>query len=188
MNIHAAYPTTPDEFLRWNEGREGKWEFAEGKVADMMVRVSRAHAILCTRICALLARSLAFPPYTISTADFGVRTATSIRYPDVMVDADGTAAGDLSAMSPILIGEVLSPSTLAVDLNLKATEYQSIESLQHYLVLAQDEPRAWLWSRTDDGGWSAPEMIAEPTGVIRLTPPLPSLPLADLYQGLTDRA
>ena len=37
MNIQSKHPTTADEFLRWNEGREGKREFVRGKVIELMM-------------------------------------------------------------------------------------------------------------------------------------------------------
>jgi hypothetical protein len=50
MNIQARYPTTADEFLRWNEGREGKREFVRGKVVEMMVGVSKYHFVIVSRV------------------------------------------------------------------------------------------------------------------------------------------
>ena len=38
MNIQSKMPTTADEFLRWNEGREGKREFVRGRVVEMKDR------------------------------------------------------------------------------------------------------------------------------------------------------
>ena len=38
MNLQTKMPTTADEFLRWNEGREGKREFVRGRVVEMMIK------------------------------------------------------------------------------------------------------------------------------------------------------
>lgn len=183
MNLQTRYPTTADEFLRWNEGREGKWDFVDGRIVDMMVKVSRNHAILSARLVTILSQSLPFPPYTVSTADFGVATKTSVRYPDVMVDGERGTASDLAAVSPILIGEVLSPSTLAIDFNQKAAEYLTVESLGHYLILAQDGPRVWLWLK-DAGGWSVPVMVEGLDSEIALARLGLTIRLASLYAGL----
>ncbi len=43
MNIQSRHPTTSDEFLRWNGGREGKREFVQGRSIEMMVGVSESH-------------------------------------------------------------------------------------------------------------------------------------------------
>ncbi|MCU0831384.1 MAG: Uma2 family endonuclease [Rhizobiaceae bacterium] len=54
MNIHAAtsgrLPATPDEFLRWNESREGKREFVNGSVVEMTIHVTANHARLAMRL------------------------------------------------------------------------------------------------------------------------------------------
>jgi hypothetical protein len=43
-------PTTADEFLRWNEGREGKREFVRGRVVEMMINVTRNHVDIATNL------------------------------------------------------------------------------------------------------------------------------------------
>ncbi|CAM5536383.1 hypothetical protein ATER59S_04247 [Aquamicrobium terrae] len=184
MNLQTKYPTTADEFLRWNEGREGKWDFVAGRVMDMMVRVSKYHAILSGNLLALLKARLPMPPYVVTSADFGVKTAASVRYPDVMVDGAPGQGQDLAATAPVLIAEISSPSTMAIDFGPKADEYRTIDTLRHYLVLAQDEPRVWLWARNSDGSWSSPQMIAEPDETLILPGLDIAIPLADLYAGI----
>src|SRR4051812_10973981 len=97
MNLQTKLPTTADEFLRWNEGREGKWDLVDGRIVDMMVKVSKYHAILCANLLFLLKTCLSFPPHIVTSADFGVKTATSVRYPDVMVDGEVGHGSDLAA-------------------------------------------------------------------------------------------
>lgn len=167
MNIQSRLPTTPDEFLRWNEGREGKREFVHGRVVEMMINVTRDHWRLANRLERQLAAQLGDEEFDIGTTDHGVRTTDGIRFPDVMVDkviADGKA---LAATSPLLLAEVLSKSSVDDDFGPKARDYQSLPSLQHYLVVSQDEARVWAWSRSADGAWQEP-MIHE-TGSIHLT-------------------
>lgn len=186
MNVQSKYPTTPDEFLRWNEGREGKFDLVQGKIVDMMVRVSRAHAVLAVSLAALLRAKLAFPPYTVSSADFGVKTGKSVRYPDVMVDGAFNSTADLAATAPLVIAEILSPSTMAIDFGEKVEEYKSVKSLRHYIVLAQDEPRVWLWSRNADDSWNGPDILAGKAETLDLPGIDCVLLLADVYTGWAD--
>lgn len=180
MNVQARYPTTADEFLRWNEGREGKWDYVDGRIVDMMVRVSRIHAALTTQLLLLLKGQLP-QEMLVTAADFGVQTKTSVRYPDVLVDGPVGDHKDLAATAPVLIAEVLSPSTMDIDLGVKAAEYKTIDSLLHYIVLSQDDPRVWMWTRLADG-WAGPDLVVG----LENTIPLPglgiSLPMADLYR------
>jgi Uma2 family endonuclease len=183
MNIQSRLPTTPDEFLRWNEGREGSWDFVDGRIVEMMVRVSKAHAIISGNLQFLLRSALASPPHVVSSADFGVRTSTSVRYPDVMVDGAMGNPSDLAAAMPLLIAEVLSPSTEPIDFGPKADEYRTIDSLRYYLVLSQEVRRAWLWARGTDDRWSDPMLIEADESV-----DLPDLGISfnidELYSGL----
>ncbi len=86
-------------------------------------------------------------------AEFGVKTGVGVRYPDVCVDKRSDQLKDLACEAPILIVEVLSPSSVAVDMTTKQREYTAIPSLQTYLVCSQDEPRAWVWRRQPSGTW-----------------------------------
>ena len=61
-----------------------------------------------------------------------------IRFPDIIVDRAGEAPKDLTGTAPVLIAEVLSPSSEQVDLGDKSTEYLQLPSLAIYLVFAQD--------------------------------------------------
>lgn len=188
MNIQSRYPSTPDEFLRWNEGREGKREFVRGKVVEMMIHVTRNHVSLATNII------LAFRPrfdrfeYSIGTADFGVRTPDGIRYPDVFIDrhTPQSRGADLAASEPVLLAEILSPSSYARDFVEKLTDYQGIGSLFYYLILSQDEPRVWLSARNGEE-WTTPEETAGEDEIVCL--PLLGLevPLAELYAGIERR-
>lgn len=174
---------TTDDFLRWNEGREGKREFAHGRVVEMIVGVSRTHWKLATRLGKLIGDALDDTAYAYGTADFGVRTLAGVRYPDFLVTGADGNGWDLATSDPILVAEILSPSSLAVDFGAKATEYTAIPSLQHYLVLSQDEPRVWLWTRTSNG-FPDPVMTIGVQGSITLNAFDLTLSLADLYRGI----
>lgn len=187
MNIQSKPPTTADEFLRWNEGREGKREFVRGRVVEMMINVTKNHARLAGRLTAALLRHFAFPPYTVGSADFAVKTPDGVRYPDIFVDKDTpTSKGtDLSASHPLLLAEILSPSSYGRDFGEKVTDYTGLPTLKHYLILSQDEPRVWLWSRGAGGIWRGPEQFAGMDGNVLLSAFDIELKLAELYEGMS---
>jgi Uma2 family endonuclease len=130
--------------------------------------------------------ALKFPPYTVGTADFGVRTATSVRYPDVLVDGAVGLGTDLAATAPAFVGEILSPSTMAIDFRDKTDEYQTIPTLHHYLILAQDQPLGWLWSRQGNG-WVGPQLHEDPNSRIVLEALNVTIDFSVLYDALFDR-
>ncbi|APH70295.1 Uma2 family endonuclease [Aquibium oceanicum] len=186
MNIQSRLPTTPDEFLRWNEGREGKREFVGGRVEEMMVGVSKYHAVVVARLIHQINVQLGLKEYVTSSAEFGVVTAGGVRYPDVMVDRMSGAGTDLAANEPLLIAEVLSPSSYTRDFGEKVIDYGTVDSLLHYLVLSQDEARVWVWSREADGIWSGPAQYAGPKERIHMARLNLSIDIGDIYSGLFD--
>ncbi|MFY8071449.1 MAG: Uma2 family endonuclease, partial [Pirellula sp.] len=72
-------------------------------------------------------------------------------YPDVQVVCDSNNPLSVFQDLPVLIIEVLSPSTRANDLHEKLEAYQSIPSLECYIVLEQHQPIAYLWRRSKRG-------------------------------------
>ncbi len=185
MNIQSRPPTTPDEFLRWNEGREGKREFVNGRVVEMMINVTRNHADIATNLIILLRGQLDRSEFSVGSADFAVRTPDGVRFPDVYVDRRSTGARgtDLAAVAPVILVEVLSPSSLARDLHDKWNDYQGIDSLLHYLVVSHEEARVWLASRTG-GVWQDIQTHVGFEEVVFLADINVSLPLAEIYNGV----
>ena len=181
MNIQSKLPTTPDEFLRWNEGREGKREFVRGRVVEMMINVTRNHADIATNLIQLLRGQLDRREFSVGSADFAVRTPDGIRFPDVYVDrktpdARGT---DLAAVEPVILAEVLSPSSLARDFHDKWEEYRAPSLVVHYLVLSHEARRVWLTSRIGSS-WTDMETFVGLEEIVFLTDFNVSLPLAEL--------
>ena len=184
MNIHANIPSSVDEFLHWNEGREGKREFVRGRVVEMMVNVSKGHLRIATEVTHQLVSKLGTKNYDIGSADFGVKVAEGVRYPDVLVETFAANVKALATEQPIFIAEVLSPSTMAEDFGRKAEDYLGLNSLQHYLILSQDEILAWLWSRDEASGWSGPVIYDAQSESIALLGLEISLDLHALYRGI----
>jgi Uma2 family endonuclease len=91
------------------------------------------------------------------------------------------ATRTVSRPEPVLLVEVLSPSTAATDLGDKAAEYLQIPSVAAYIVLAQDDPKAWLWSRTDRTFAPRPEVLVRTEAVIQVASLDLQLPLLEIY-------
>ena len=120
-------------------------------------------------------------------ADFGLDAGPrTLRNPDVVVDRAGGAAGDYVAAAPVLLAEVLSPSTAETDLGDKAAEYLRLPSLLAYLVFAQGGHKAYVRVREADGFPPAPSVIAGPDQIIRIAALNLVLPLGAVYAGVED--
>ena len=170
------------EFLAWVEGREGRYELVGGQVV-MMTGGTIGHARIVANVLELLRRKLDRKLWLVLAdvaIDVGPRT---VRYPDVVVDRPGAKIRDMTVKAPVLAIEVLSPSTAKTDFGDKAAEYVRLPSLGAYLILAQDEVKAWLYVR--DGKQFRPAEIVKTRSESFTVPVLDvELPLADIYDGI----
>jgi Uma2 family endonuclease len=79
---------------------------------------------------------------------------------------------------PLVIVEVLSPSTSGIDRVWKLAEYFKLPSLRHYLIVWSDRPRVLHHWRASGG---AIETRIATTGRIELDPPGIALFVEDIY-------
>ena len=175
-------PTEPAAFVRWAEGREGRFELADGQIT-MIVGATIRHEKLVARLAYLLGAALDPAMFTVASGGLAVAVPGGIRYPDVTVHEGAFEPGDLVARRPVLVAEVLSPSSLTTDMLHKPAEYGSVETIGAYLLLAQDEPSAWLWRRGAAGFPRMPEEVFGPDAAVAPALRL-ELRLADIHAGL----
>ena len=98
--------------------------------------------------------------------------------PDAIVNCGPPAPGDaVAATNPVVVVEVLSPSTEAIDLADKLADYFRLASIQHYLIVRARRREVILHSRSGAGIVSRVINL----GSIVLDPPGISIDLADLY-------
>ncbi len=182
MNIQLPVHMDKAAFLAWVQRREGRYELVEGRVV-MMTGASRAHGLIVSNLVALLHGQLDPRRWTV-IADFGLDAGPrTLRYPDIVVDRAGGNRGDYTATEPVLLIEVLLPSTADVDLGEKATEYLQLPSLSTYLVFSQVEPKALLWAREAVGFPPGPLSISGYDKIIHLADLNLTLPLGAVYAG-----
>jgi Uma2 family endonuclease len=169
--------------LDWVQGREERYELVRGRVV-MTVGASRAHGQIVRNLVVALVRQLDPTRWSV-IAEFGIDAGPEVlRYPDVVVDRADGEASDFTATSPVLIAEVLSPSTSTIDLGDKVAEYLELPSLVAYLVFSQDEPKAWMWVRGEAG--FSPIVHAGRDTAIEVPVLGVSLPLSAIYAGIAE--
>jgi Uma2 family endonuclease len=183
MNIQPDLRMGKSEFLAWVQARAGRYELA-GERVEMMTGGSRGHATIVRRLARALEKRVDAGRWAVLTSGFGVDVGPStVRYPDVVVDVAGGALRDLTATAPVLIAEVVSPSSEADDLGPKAQEYLRLRSLSAYLVLAQDAPKTWVFLRGARGFSRQPKDVDGLNAVIDIAPLGAVVPLAEIYAG-----
>jgi Uma2 family endonuclease len=181
MNVHTNLRMDRATFLAWVQGREGRHELDDGCVV-MMTRGSRGHGLIIRRLAAALERRLDGNRWAVITSDFAVDVGPkTVRYPDLVVDVGGGAFKDLAATAPMLIAEVISPSSAADDLGDKAAQYLRLSGLSAYLVLSQDEVKAWTWLRGAAGFPAGAEILSGEDKSIQIESLDIALPLAEIY-------
>jgi Uma2 family endonuclease len=180
MNIQLPAHMDKPSFLAWLQGREGRFELVGGRVL-MMTGGTMAHGLIAGNVFQMLRARLDRKTWAVLT-EFGVDVGPgSIRYPDVVVvDRRGTKAKDLTTTAPAFIVEVLSPSTSAIDLRDKATEYMRLSSVAAYLILSQDEIKAWVYTK-GLADYLRPEVLDRAVARISVTALGIDLPLSEIY-------
>ena len=180
MNVQFPAHMDQNAFLAWAQGREERYELDRGRVI-MMTGGSRAHWQIAVNLLKALDARLDPDRFTV-LPEFGVDVGPkSIRFPDIVVDVAGQTPGDLTATAPVLIVEILSPASERVDLGDKAAEYLRIPSLQAYLVFAQDEIKAWVWTRSARDFGASADVLEGGEAVINIERLGIALAFADAY-------
>jgi Uma2 family endonuclease len=183
---YGDIPTDPDAFLTWasRQPREaGRFELTRQGNVVMQAGTSRYHNTICMNIYETLRKRLSRKVFGINHADFALKMARSVRYPDIVVDRPAKFENTLAASNVIFVAEVLSPASIVTDLVQKAGEYQEIESLRSYLVCSQEEPRIYVWNRRRDRSWPVDpkEMVGRACSV-KLAGLSIELNLAEIYR------
>jgi Uma2 family endonuclease len=182
----AARPRlTYEDYCRIEADGAVRHEFLDGQ-AWAMAGGSRLHAAICANVIASLVLQLRGRPCQAHTSDLRVRVrATGLAtYPDASVlcgraELDPEDPRGHAVTNPVLLVEVLSPSTEEYDRGEKFAHYRRIESLQEVVFVAQDRARIEVWSRQSDGTWTHAE---HREGTVPLGSIACSLVLADVYR------
>lgn len=147
---------TAAEFLAWDAGQTVKHEFSGGEVFAMAGGEDR-NATAAGNLYVALRQHLRGSPCRVYGSDVKLRVdaADSFFYPDLMVTCSAADAADrLIKREPVLVVEVLSPSTAAYDRGDKFASYRQLPSLAEYLLVDVDSRRCDLFrKRPDDGLW-----------------------------------
>jgi Uma2 family endonuclease len=148
---------SPEEYLELERKAEFKSEYFQGEMVAM-TGFSLVHNLVAGNTLAVLWQQLRPGPCEVlpSNMRLHVRETGLFTYPDVVAYCGEPQLLDEqmdTLLNPILIVEVLSPSTEAYDRGRKFHQYQLIESLQDYLMVCSDRVHADLHTREPAGRW-----------------------------------
>lgn len=172
-----------EDYLRLETESPIKHEYIDG-MAYAMAGASDEHVTIAGNLFALLRSHVRGSQCRVYMADMKVRIETRNRfyYPDVMVTCDPRDR-DTSTYKqyPKLVVEVLSDSTEAFDRGDKFVDYQSLDSLEEYVVINTRHQRVECFRRNGAGQWVLDYYTPE-TGNVQLASLEFTAAFADLYE------
>lgn len=173
-----------EEYLEGEQHSEIRHEYVAGQVFAM-VGGTLGHNRVTLNIASFLNRHLRNGPCTAYMSDVKVRieAADAFYYPDVVISCECTDPTSLYLESPVLVVEVLSPSTENIDRREKLLNYQKLPSLKEYVLVSADEMRVEVYRRSGD---RLAEVVAygpEDT-VLNLDSVEARLPMGEIYEGV----
>jgi Uma2 family endonuclease len=175
---------TESEYLAFERQSEDKHEYIDGEVIAM-VGASRAHNLISVNLLRIISTHLRGKDCELYPSDMRVKIAKKkYTYPDVTIVCGAAQFADDefdNLLNPTVIIEVLSKSTEAYDRGKKFRSYRQLDSLQEYILVAQDSPRIERYFIQQDGIWSFIEVEGIESS-IELTSIACKLPFAEVYE------
>jgi len=161
MNAIPKTKLTPEEYLKIERKAEYKSEYFDGEIFAM-AGANRNHCLISGNLNGLFWLHLKgkdFEAYSSKMRMFVAET-NFYTYPDVVVICGEPKFQDKvfdTLLNPTMLIEVLSESTESYDRGKKFQHYRSIESLQEYVLVSQDEARIEKYLKQGDGFWGLSE-------------------------------
>ncbi len=144
---------TEEEYFEIERTSLGRWEYVHGEIR-LMSGGTTDHGDISSNLVRLLGNALVPRGCHVYGSDVKVHTGNGVNtFPDVSVICGPNryylGKRDV-VLNPILVIEVLSPSTEAYDRGRKFRHYQTIDSLTDYLLVEQDRASVVLYTRRPD--------------------------------------
>ncbi len=159
--LAAQTRLTPEEYIAFErkalpDGEIIRYEYINGELIAM-AGASRAHNLITGNIFGELRTQLRNSRCETYANDMRVSTptTTSYFYPDVVVVCEEPRFEDDVfdiLLNPIILVEVLSPSTEVYDRREKFAHYRQLPSLQEYVLVAQDKVLVEHYRRQENQG------------------------------------
>ncbi len=146
---------TCEEYLQMEEHSPIKHEYIDGQIYAM-VGANDAHVTIALNLATILRSHVRGSGCRVYMADMKARIESLNRYfyPDILVTCDPRdQETPLEKRFPCLIVEVLSDSTEAFDRGDKFADYQTLDSLQEYVLINTKRQRVECFRRNEAGLW-----------------------------------
>ena len=173
---------TPEEYITQERKAFHKSEYLDGQIFAMS-GASRAHSLITSNISNRLYNQLVASDCEVHSSDMRVQPSPiAYFYPNVVVACGESRFEDDvydTLLNPVVIVEVLSPSTAAYDRGEKFSHYRQLTSLQDYILVSQHRFCVEHYRRQDQH-WERIEFCA-PEDVMSLISIGCKISLRDIY-------
>lgn len=173
---------TLDAFLSWDGEPDVRYQLFDG-MPQAMAPANILHQAMASRLNAAIATALAKRPGCSVIGEVGVTSAlrnNSFYIADIAVTCRPLQSVQMIP-DPILIVEVLSPSTEETDRKVKLGDYRAIPSIEEILLIDPHRLYAEVHRRFDTDRWLV-DLLRQESDVLRLTSVGLAVPLAELYR------
>ncbi len=183
MNVALRRPMTKKEFFDWAETQDIRYEF-DGFQPVAMTGGDLGHSSLIGNLNRQLGNRLEGKSCKPLGPDAGVATiGDTVRYPDAVVTCTKFSARDRVVPNPVIVFEVVSPSSVRIDRVVKLREYQAVSTIRRYVIVEPDAIAITLFSRDHEGEAFRATGLAE-DDVLELTEVGIEIPVAAIYEGI----
>jgi Uma2 family endonuclease len=174
-----------EEFLVWEVGQAERYEFVGGE-PRMMTGGTQAHATICANLIIRLGEKLSGTPCRPCGSDLRVPIPATgqSRYPDAQIDCGKLEPTSHDASAPSVVFEVLSKSNDLRDQHGRLRDYDSVATIQHYVVISQSEAVVVIYDRDDAGRLAPGAMLTEAAAELDLPAVGITLSLHEIYNWL----
>lgn len=164
---------TPAEYLARERAADFKSEYYDGAIV-MMAGGTGNHNIISGNVHTLLNNALESKPCVVFNSDMRLQLARkqSYVYPDVMVvcgKIEYVQGRNDMIVNPLVIVEVLSPSTYRQDFTKKFALYKQLASLQAYIMVDSEQVHTWCIQRDADSTMWHVEISNKVREYVRIT-------------------
>ncbi len=174
---------TVEEFLRWESGDDRRFELVDGRILAM-TPPAEVHGAVVIELASRIRESLRgrAPCRVIGEAGLRIpQRGHDFYVADLAVTCAPPVPSRRHVEEPLLVVEVLSPSTELHDRKIKLPDYRTISSLQEIAFVDSASIYAEVHRRLDEGRWLT-EIIRGRDGVLRLASVGVETPLGPLYE------
>jgi Uma2 family endonuclease len=158
MSTAPERKLTEEDYLAIDRAAANRSIFYRGEMYAM-TGAKEAHVLVTANLLASIWNQFENGPCRVYASDMRVKNARtgSYFYPDVAALCDKPKFADSQSdtlINPKVIIEVLSESTESFDRGGKFEDYQLLDSLDTYALVAQNKPRVELYRKQSDGSWN----------------------------------